>query len=352
MQTTESVDYIIVGQGLAGTFLAHFLEKANQKVQLFDQTMPCAASRVAAGLINPITGRRYVKSWKIDELLPFAKKVYQELEALLGISIYAEKNLIRSLFNSREENDWFSRSGDPGYASYMADKAEIGKYATTTVPVFSYGEVEQSGRADLLSLVEAYRKLWLEKGNLIADSFDYTAIEFLEEGVRYQNFTAQKIIFCEGAKGVDNPFFGYLPFTNAKGEVLQVRIPDADFKKILKHRIFLIPLQDDLYWVGSTYDWDFKDAEPTPEGRNFLEERLKDVLKVPFEIVQHQAAIRPTVKDRRPFLGIHREFPSLAIFNGMGTKGASLGPFWAHHMADFLVNNGILDQAVDISRFT
>ena len=112
-----------------------------------------------------------------------------------------------------------------------------------------------------------------------------------------------------------------------------------------------MPLQDDTYWIGSTYGWDFADDLPTDEAYHFLKERLEDVLKTDFEIIEHRAAIRPTVKDRRPFLGIHPEFKQLALFNGLGTKGASLGPFFANHMAMHLVKGETVDPMVDIGRF-
>ena len=110
-------------------------------------------------------------------------------------------------------------------------------------------------------------------------------------------------------------------------------------------------MQDGLYWAGSTCGRKYADGRPTVEGREYLEGRLRDILKLPFEVVEHRAAIRPTVKDRRPFLGRHPEYPQLALFNGLGAKGASLGPFWAKHMADFLIKNVTLEEAVDIGRF-
>ena len=132
--------------------------------------------------------------------------------------------------------------------------------------------------------------------------------------------------------------------------MLIIRIPGADFGKIFKHRVFIVPLGEDKYWVGSTYDWDYTTDQPTAAGQQFLADRLNDILKVPFEIVAHHAAVRPTVKDRRPFLGTHPDFPQLAIFNGLGAKGASLGPFFARQLTDFLVHGRAIDDEVNIKR--
>ena len=75
------------------------------------------------------------------------------------------------------------------------------------------------------------------------------------------------------------------------------------------------------------------------------------MLKVPFEITNQQAGIRPTVNDRRPLIGLHPEHPQLAVFNGMGTKGVMLAPFFADQFANFLESATPIDKEVDIARF-
>lgn len=351
MQHTIEYDYLIVGQGLAGTLLSYFLEEAGKTVFLIDQPDERSASQVAAGLINPVTGRRYVKSWRIDDLLPFAEKTYRGFESKFNINIYHSRNILRTLFNSREENDWLLRTGDPDYEDYLLDTAQLGKFAQHTVSAFGYGEVKQSAQVNLPLLIQSYRQYLISKEQIRTGAFNYEAIEFAEESVRYQDVSAQKIIFCEGHKAIHNPYFNYLPFRGAKGEVLIIRIPNVDFEKILKHRVFIAPLGDELYWIGSSYVWQYEDEEPTSKGRAFLMDRLADVLQVPFEMVEHRSAIRPTVKDRRPFLGIHPELPQLAIFNGLGTKGTSLGPFWAKALQEYLTEDNSIDPEVNIQRF-
>lgn len=347
----KEIDFLIVGQGLAGTLLAHFLLEAGQRVLVVDNHHQGAASKVAAGIINPITGRRYVKSWRIEEVLPFAKQTYTALEQQLNISIYHELPILRALFNQREENDWLHRSDDPAYKKYVLDNVSLGAYAENTVPAFSYGELIHTAQVDVPLLVETYRKFLRDKNSLLEEKFALKQLDVTASPVTYKDIRTEKVIFCEGHQASTNPFFNYLPYNGAKGEVLLIRIPGVSFQKMLKHRIFIVPLPNELYWVGSTNDWNYEDDKPSESGRTFLLQRLQDILTVPFEVVAHQAAIRPTVKDRRPFLGLHPEFSQLAIFNGLGTKGASLGPFFAKQMADFLVGSGKLDAEADIRRF-
>lgn len=344
-------DFIIVGQGLAGTLLSYFLEKAGKDVLVIDQPDPHAASRVAAGLINPVTGRRYVKSWKIDQLLPFAEKTYHDIEAAYDISIYHPRNILRTLFNQREENDWLLRTAEPGYEKYMLDRADLGPYTENTVPAFSYGEVQGSAQVNLPLLIERHRHQLMEKGRFLETVFDYSALKIKEDRIEYGDFSAKKLIFCEGHKSITNPFFNYLPFRGAKGEVLIIKTPEVTFHKIIKHRVFFAPIGEGLYWIGSSYNWDYDNPEPTAQGKAFLIDRLNDFLKTPYEIVEHRSAVRPTVKDRRPFLGVHPEISNLYIFNGLGTKGTSLGPFWAKALQEYLTEGKELDPAVDIQRF-
>ncbi|MCB0635020.1 MAG: FAD-dependent oxidoreductase, partial [Lewinella sp.] len=182
--------------------------------------------------------------------------------------------------------------------------------------------------------------------------FDFEQLKIGDTGVRYGDWQAGHLIFAEGWRGKFNPYFQYLPFRGSKGEVLRIRLPEHHFDRIIKHRLFIVPFVDDTYWVGTYNDNQFKDEEPSAKGHDYLRERLDEVLAIPYEIVDHQAAVRPTVKDRRPFLGRHPGHPRLVLFNGLGTKGASLAPFWARHLAAHLENHTPLDPEVDIRRFT
>ncbi len=351
MSKPKPLDFLIVGQGLAGTLLAHFLLRADQGVKLVDCPHQGAASKVAAGIINPITGRRFVKSWRIDELIPFAKNTYLEIESKFGIELFHPTNILRSLFSAKEENDWLARTGESAWQQYMVEEAELGEYASKTRPAFGYAELTNSSKVDVALLVETYRKYFLENNFLIAEPFEFQELEILKEAVLYKKLKARKLVFCEGFKVKDNPFFNYLPLAPTKGEILLVRIPGAKFTKILKHKLYIVPLKNELFWIGSAYQREFDASTPSEKGRTWLEQCLREILCVPFEVIAHRAAIRPTVKDRRPLLGQHPHFPSLTIFNGLGTKGASLGPFFAKKMTEYLLGKGALDKEADIKRF-
>ncbi|MEL6941399.1 MAG: FAD-binding oxidoreductase [Bacteroidota bacterium] len=345
------VDYIIVGQGLAGTLLHYFLSKEGKKVIVIDAHHKAAASKVAAGTINPVTGRRYVKSWLVEKLIPFATQTYRALEQDLGVYFYHPMPVLRTLANRREELAWEDRLLNEYYAQYMKEEADLGNYQGFVNEDYKYGEVKQSAQVEAGKLVDVYRKTLEEKQEILTGVFDFERLILKEDSVQYDRIRAQKVLFCEGNQAKKNPFFNYLPFLGAKGEALIVKIPSTNFESMLKQRVFIIPLPNDLYWIGATSDKQYENDLPTTKGKQYLVEHLKEILDLPFEILEHKAAIRPTVKDRRPFLGLHPEYPQLAIFNGLGTKGASLGPYFAQHMVAHLIENKPLMKEVDIERY-
>ncbi len=344
------LDYLIVGQGLAGTLLAHFLLEKGKKILVIDNTHHAAASKVAAGIINPVTGRRLVKSWRFDEFLACANETYPTLEKQLGLQFYHKKNILRALYNLKQENDWLLKSADSSTSKYMLGNAELSSEIKAMKPVFSWGEMQHSAQVDIPKLIEAFRERLLENNRFVKEKLEYTQLGIQEKSVHYKGIKAKKVLFCEGYQSIKNPYFNYLPHQAAKGEVLIVCIPNFQSTKLLKHGVFLVQLEREVYWVGSTYSWDFKDEKPTEKGREDLEKRLQKALDIPYEILEHKAAIRPVFRDRRPMIGLHPKFPTLGIFNGLGTKGASLAPYWAKHFAEFLCGEVDLDKEVDLGR--
>lgn len=345
-------DYIIVGQGIAGTLLSHFLLQCNKKIAIIDNQHHQAASMVAAGLVNPITGRNFVKSWRIDELIPLAVETYKKLEQQLGQTFFDAKQ-VAMIFNSiKTENDWLVRSSSPDIKNYVTNDFELNFYNNFLTDIQNGVEFQQSGRVQLKALVEAYQVWWQEKHTYLEEQFDYEQLTLEDNCVHYKNLQAKRLVFAEGYQAIHNPYFNYLPFGPAKGDILLVRIPNYPAaNKLVKHGVFIIHLKDDIYWIGSTYNRDYKTIEPMPKAKASLEERLRRVLTLPFDVLEHQTAIRPTVRDRRPFIGQHPKFEQLYLFNGMGAKGSYLAPFFAQQLADYLEKGGALDREVDIRRY-
>ena len=349
-RSDRQVDFLLVGQGLAGTLLAYELIQAGKSVIVIDRGHQKAASKVAAGIINPITGRYFAKSWMIDHLFPHARQLYRQLESLLSISCFEEKSMFRILRNPREHNDWQLKSIKPKVQHYLGEDKDIGDFKGIIDSGLGFCQFK-AAQLNMPLLVRTFRDWLHNKKALIEAPFDYSQLKIKPHQLQYQHITAQQLVCCEGQAGRFNPFFGDLPFRVTKGEVLYCEIKGLATKHMIKHNLILAPLPNGQYWLGSNYERDPIHAQPTESTRAKLLTQLEEMMKVNFSIKDQRAAIRPTIKDRRPLLGTHPKYTNIHIFNGLGTKGASLGPYWAKAMLNYLLDETTIPEEVNIQRF-
>jgi glycine/D-amino acid oxidase-like deaminating enzyme len=214
-----------------------------------------------------------------------------------------------------------------------------------------YGIIRPCYLADLQLLLGSQRKKLEAANELIEAHFDSDQMIVTNDSIQYNDITARKIIFCDGAAGFENPFFKNLPYGANKGEVVLVEIPDLPVTHIIKKGYSLVPWSKNIFWLGSTYLWEFEDTLPTKGFYNFAHIWLKQTLKKPFKIIDHLAAARPATLERRPFVGFHPLHNNIGILNGMGTKGCSLAPYFANQLANHLLNGSPILPEADVQRF-
>ena len=144
--------------------------------------------------------------------------------------------------------------------------------------------------------------------------------------------------------------FDRKPFRPVKVEILHIQ-PEALPRFIFNRQIFIIPWTDGTCRVGATYDWNYSNTIPSEKAKIYLQEKLNRFFLVNYRISGHVAGIRPATLDRRPVLGLLPELPAVGIFNGFGSKGVSLAPYFAGMFVDNLLYKTELDKEVDIKRF-
>ena len=344
------VEFIIIGQGICGTWLSYYLQKEKRSFLVIDNNQENSASRVAAGIINPVTGRRIVKTWMIDELLSFLIPAYEEFGDHLGIKAIEEKSLVdfhptpqmKLAFDERLKEN----------ADFLFQSDDQNKYTAIFNYDFGFGEVNPCYVINLQEMMSLWRKKLLLTNQLIEEDFDSSEMAHAEEGVSYKNINAEKIIFCDGIHSATNPFFKNLPFALNKGEAITLESKGIPPEYIFKKGMMLTPIDKNVFWIGSNYLWEFNDDNPTEQFRQQIEILLGNWLRVPFRILDHKASIRPANIERRPFVGVHPLQKNIGILNGMGTKGCSLAPSFAKQLVDHLLfKNEILPEA-DIKRFS
>jgi len=343
------VDYLIIGQGISGTMLSYEFSKAGLSFVVMDDGNPSASSRVAAGMINPVTGRRIVKTWMIDTLLPFAFKKYRELGKALDIEVITETPVVDFFPNLQMRSAFIERLND---IPEFLEEGTAGKdYENFFRFHYGYGVIRPAYTVNTRALLPTWRNELRKNGQLIESSFNPNSVEFKADGVRYESIHASKLICCNGNAGSKYSWFQNLPFAENKGQALVIEIPGLAGENIFAKGLKMLPLGDNLFWVGSSYEWDFTEAGPSAEFRDKTMQQLKEWLKVPFKLVDHIAALRPATLERRPFVGFHPQQLQLGIFNGMGTKGFSLAPWFANQFTNQIISGTPIDPAADIQRF-
>ncbi len=329
---------------MAGCLLAWELQQRTYQVHLIHHPDIAAASSVAAGLINPVTGQRLVLQEDIEQLLPFAQKTYRALERALHHRFYFPCPIWRTLTREREQQAWQKRQNNPTYTTYLQSHPQ---HAHTLIQ-------QHSGYVDTAPLCHHIRQALRNQGKVEEQVFQYEALQHHERGVSYQHLHAKRIIFCEGWRGMNNPYFSHLPFQPAQGEILDIHTDSPHPKHITHQGTWLIPTHDGRLRLGASYNntppfHEHTTSQAATQLLYALENmpiQLKSV-----RIAQQQAGIRPNTRDKQPFLGFSPHRPNIGIFNGFGSKGSMLIPYHAHAMTMHIQQHTPLPTSSDIQRF-
>ncbi|SJM92948.1 FAD dependent oxidoreductase [Crenothrix polyspora] len=334
-----TIDFLIIGQGLAGSLLAWELIQRGCTVVIVDNGKE-SASQVAAGLINPITGMRLVKSNDIDTLLPVAKQLYAQLAIFFQQPFYIEKPMLRIFRNVDECRYGLKRSTTPQYQPYLSNNIVSAFTIDHLKTPFGYLEQKQTGYLLTRPLLKCLKNFFIASNRYQCTDFNYQDVQF-SPSLYWQNINPKTIVFCEGHQAMQNPWFSWLPFQPVKGEILTLHHQTHLPNKILNYGHWLIPLNDQQIRVGATFDRDNINLQTTVTGKNSLLDALNvisDNLSTA-TLIKHQAHIRPCTLDKQPFIGHHPHHKQLAIFNGFGAKGSLYIPWYSQLFAGSLLNN-------------
>ncbi len=344
----EQVKYLIVGQGIAGSLLAWEMEKRGWSYRVIDPSIRNTSSNKAAGIYNPITGRKMVKTWKATELFAGLEAYYKELEKVLNQRLIYPLPIYRPFISIDEQNNWQGKFADNERREFIQSVRSNSSHIPGLIDPYGGIFLERSGYVDVPVLIERFQDFLRKKEKLILGTFDSDNLEIKQDVISYGDLEIEKVIFCEGVEATRNKFWKYLSFRPVKGEIIEI---DVNFPKdfIVNRHVFMVP-KGDAFMVGSTYDHQRLDHESSEAGIRSIENRLKKLISKNYLIKDSWAGIRPATFDRRPFIGLHPEFPQLGIFNGFGTKGVSLIPFFAAEFVNFLSGNHLLTPEVDIDR--
>lgn len=343
---------LVLGGGFAGRLLTWFLCKKGADVTLADSGDPNSATRVSAGIIKPITGRRIVKSSYAGEAIPFAFHTYLEISELSGIEILRNKPVLLIFTSAGNRNDWMARSAEPDMEGAVMEFVGPEKTGIALNAPFGGAILNHSGFAEPHSFQQA-----IDVG--LKNKCEILPVPGIDElpvvdgnGVRFLNRKFDLVVLCQGPGAVHVAFTSWIPFQPVKGEILDVAINGLMDDYVLSTGIYVVPYGDGKFRVGSTYEWNDLNCIPTENARSVLVKSLSELIRLPIEVTGQKAGIRPAVADRRPLIGHVPEHQSVGVFNGLGTKGAMLGPYFASQAADYFVHGTAPDPDADLLRFS
>jgi hypothetical protein len=291
-----------------------------------------------------------VTVWMAEEVLPFAWSAYQQIGHELHIDAISHKNILDFFPNPFMRESFLKRVEEGN--EYIHPYPEQNHFNSFFNYEFGCGEIRPGYVVYNDVLLPRWRNTLKAKQQLLEEDFDISALKSYPDKMEYKDIVAGKVIFCDGTLGMQNPFFKQLPFAPNKGEALIVEIPELPDSNVYKKSMTLVPLAEkNVFWIGSNYLWNFDHTEPTEAFRKDTEQVLKEWLKIPFKILEHRSGVRPATLERRPFVGMHPQYPNIGILNGMGTKGYSLAPFFAKQLADHLLYNSSITPEASVDRF-
>ncbi|MEO2071111.1 MAG: FAD-dependent oxidoreductase [Zunongwangia sp.] len=343
------LDYIIVGLGLSGIALSNHLEARKRSFVVFEDDSQ-TSTKVAGGIFNPVILKRFTLAWEGDKQISYSVPFYEKLEKKLGKDLLKPLNIYRRFHSVEEQNNWFEAADNFRLSPFL--NTQLIRQVNPFIPGdFSFGKVEKTGTLDTNLLVSAYKK-HLQKHQLLKNKrFNYDKLKLNENSVSYDGTEARNIIFCEGFGMVNNPYFNYLPLQGNKGEYLVIKSAALQLKQAVKSSIFILPLGNNLYKVGATYNHQDKTQQPTLQAKEKLQQDLDQLITCEYEIVDQVAGIRPATSDRRPLVGNHPEYHHLFVCNGFGSRGVLIAPLISEKLLNFIEDEIPLPPEVDITRF-
>lgn len=346
----ERVDYIIVGQGIAGSAVAAQLLKRGKRICVFDTFDKNSSSHVAAGLFNPVTGIKMIKTWQADVLFDYLHAFYPEVERITGVKFFHSKEIYRPFNSVAEQNEWMGSSVDENLQPLIERTSTKPLYSDVVHDPYGGMMLRKSGYVDTSVFLKAVRNLIQQKGILVSECFDERELIYDDRSVQYRNYHADRIIFCQGEINTSSRFFRCLPIIPLKGETLTIK---ASFVRdvIVNSGIYIVPCGEDMWRVGSTYNRAPFEREITQHASEELQGKLNSLMKAPYTILSQDFGIRPSSRDRKPIIGVHPKIKTICIFNGLGTKGISLAPYFSNVLIEAIENGGAINKEVDISRY-
>ena len=342
-------DFLIVGQGITGSILALQLKKSSKKFKILESGNPNTSSKVAAGIVHPISLKRCNLSWRGKEFYEFSDTFYKEIDFESSIELYKPYKLLRVFSSFEEQNNWIGKTNNEIYKYILTlNNKELDNIKNK----FGSGIVELCSRLSVKEFLNFVNISFLKKKMLKEDFFKPEKLKLKNNRFHYQEDIYSKVIMCDGVNALKNPMFNYLPIIPNKGELLTV-FSNILPPHIINCGIFSLPETKNIFTVGSTYSNEDQKNNVTVDAKEYLMKKLNKIIEIDdVEIVDQKFGFRPTSLDRKPLIGEHPIIKNLYTVNGMGSKAILMAPLLVSELLDYIYQNKSLDSMVNINRFS
>lgn len=321
---------LIVGGGLSGLSVASALWNRGVDFLIIDQPLPGAASQVAAGIINPIVFKRLSLSWGWEQFFPFASEFYLNWEQHTGSKFFNQVRIRRQLPDETEIRQWESkRAQSEIHRQVLSEIQAVDDDFIIKPRSRAQAVVEGGALLNVPVFIEALRKFFAAIDKCRKGFFRYDSLESSPNAMwNYEGMVFSAVVFCEGYRVSQNPFFAEHDIIPCKGEVLHYDNPGLPGDEIQYRKLNLVP-SGAVMLAGSNYHNHDTSIGPDPGGVQDISQSVKEAFKEMPRLREVKWGIRPTTIDRRPRIKEHSLLRGLWMFNGMGSKGALSAPLLA-----------------------
>lgn len=347
--TDRQVDVAIVGLGLAGTTLAWQLLAHDLSLCLIDAPLAGAASRVAAGLITPVTGKALKPQPDFHTLHATATAFYDRIATHLGTPVLEARAALRRLDTEQELAAW-ARLRESNHADCQPAEAAPWLFRGDAATII---RLPGAARLNTRRYLDASREHFGARGLTCEALLDPTSLRAGGGRIHAPSVgvSASRLIFCCGWQDRSNPWFDGLDWRPAKGQILRLETPDLPPATTLHgNGIWLTSDVDGESLCGATYEWEALDDANTADARKKLLAKLTDLVPFALRVIDQQAGVRPIVAGRQPVAGFSAAQPRIGLLNGLGSKGALLAPTVARELTAAIVNDAPISARFDLQR--
>jgi D-amino-acid dehydrogenase len=360
---------VIVGAGVVGASAAFHLARSGVDVTIIDAQRDGRATAAGAGILCPwLTGSDDTDFYR---LYAAGAAYYPNLTGLLADAGETDLGYRRCgallVSADAEELDWSERlalrrqthapamgavtrlSPPDARALFPPLRGDLGA-------IFIEGGARVDGRRLAAALLRAARRhgatVVQEHATVLATGGRVTGVE--AGGARY---SADAVLVCVGAWAMDvlRPLQADRPVQPQRGQIVHMRLEGTDTDTggwpiiLPPGSHYLVPFEDGRLVAGATRETGSGfDYRVTAGGQA---EVLAEALKIApglatATLVETRVGFRPVGPGVRPWLGWVPEVDGLAIGNGLGAAGLTIGPLAGRLLADLMTGQrSVLDLA-------